>query len=465
MPRWLLTLAREYKATALTRAFLFGVVIFPALILAVITLIAGAGLLTSAKPPLEGKIAVRDTSEGARVLERMRARFEPDARAAEVERARRELRARVQAMAPSLDNELVEQSVDMALRQSGLLREAEVSLVAMPADADLAAYKQKLIGGELLAVIDGIGEALAPAGASYRVYHSRSLDASYLRRIRSAAEAAVVAERFEREGLDPLRISVLERAPEARTLTVTAAGEQATLAGMDLIVPGIFMLLLWVSVMTGGQYLLTSTVEEKSSRVMEVLLSAISPLQLLVGKILGQGLVGLTVLGVYLSVGLVGAAALGAVGGGQLGILAQVPLSKLPWLGLYFVMAYFFFAALMAAVGAAVTEIREAQSLMGPVMALIMVPIILWGFILQSPNSVFSQVVSFIPPVTPFVMILRVSQYGEPVALWQIVATTIVGFGGVVVAVLAAAKIFRVGVLMYGQPPGFLTLAKWLRHA
>jgi ABC-2 type transport system permease protein len=223
-----------------------------------------------------------------------------------------------------------------------------------------------------------------------------------------------------------------------------------------MLVPGAFMFLLWMSVFVAGQYLLTSTIEEKSSRVMEVLLSATSPLELMVGKIIGKGAVGLLVLVLY-------------AGAGILALIAATMLDLIAWqnvvfLLVYFVIAYFIVASLMAAIGAAVTELAEAQALMTPINLVLMIPMLLWLPIMRNPNGTFAQVCSFVPLINPFVMVLRISG-PEQIPGWQIAASIFIGVLTVVALVWASAKIFRVGVLMYGKPPNFSTLLRWVRMA
>ena len=212
-----------------------------------------------------------------------------------------------------------------------------------------------------------------------------------------------------------------------------------------------------MSVLSGGQYLLMSTIEEKSTRVMEVLLSAISPTQLLIGKIIGQGAVGLLILLLYGGMSMVAA--------NQFDMLALIQPRLIVWALVYFFIAYAFFASLMAAAGSAVSDIREAQSLISPIMMMLMLPIFLWFPISQNPNGMVAIVSSFFPPMTPFVMVLRMCQPGVHIPMWEMVATTAVALLGVAFMVYAAIKIFRVGVLMYGKPPSFLGLLKWIRYA
>jgi ABC-2 type transport system permease protein len=121
-------------------------------------------------------------------------------------------------------------------------------------------------------------------------------------------------------------------------------------------------------------------------------------------------------------------------------------------------------AAMMAAIGSAVNELREAQTLMTPVMMLTMMPWMIWFLIQRAPNSTLATSLSFVPIVSPFVMVLRLGG-SEPVPQWQHPVALAIGAVTSVVVIWAAAKIFRIGVLMYGKPPNFRTLLKWVRMA
>ncbi len=216
-------------------------------------------------------------------------------------------------------------------------------------------------------------------------------------------------------------------------------------------------MLLWVSSFTGGQYLLTTTIEEKSNRIMEVLLSAVSPLELMVGKIMGQMGVGLLILLIYSSVG-VGSVVV-------FGMAHLLTAQSLGFMLVYFFIAFFLIASLMAAVGSAVSEVHEAQSLLGPIMIVLVIPMMLAMPIIRNPASPLAMTLSFIPPVSPFVMVMRISASTTPIPLWQIALSIAIGLGSVCVAAWAAAKIFRIGILMYGKPPNIRTLIKWIRMA
>jgi ABC-2 type transport system permease protein len=208
--------------------------------------------------------------------------------------------------------------------------------------------------------------------------------------------------------------------------------------------------------MTGGQALLTSTVEEKSSRVIEVLLSAVSPMQLMAGKLLGQMAVSAVALSLYLVMGIALLMAFALFG--------LVDLSLVFYLAIFFVITYLVIGSLMMAAGAAVNEMREAQTLTMPIMLLLIIPWMMWMPISRNPDSAFSVTMSFLPPVNTFAMLLRMTSVSPPPA-WQVWLSIAIGVASVLATLWFAAKVFRVGLLMYGKPPNFRTLIRWARAA
>jgi ABC-2 type transport system permease protein len=134
------------------------------------------------------------------------------------------------------------------------------------------------------------------------------------------------------------------------------------------------------------------------------------------------------------------------------------------YLLVFFLITYLVFGALMMAIGAAVNQMAEAQSMMGPIMILMMLPYVLSPMIGRAPNSTFSIAVSFIPPINTFAMMSRLASDAPPPA-WQVWLTVLIGFGAACAAVWFAAKVFRVGLLMHGKAPNFATLIRWARAA
>jgi ABC-2 type transport system permease protein len=174
------------------------------------------------------------------------------------------------------------------------------------------------------------------------------------------------------------------------------------------------------------------------------------------GKILGQAGVSCIMLLMYAGLGLATMTALA--------MMDLIPLIHLLYLAVFFVMAFFMIAAIMAGVGSAVSELRDAQSLITPAMLVLMVPLMLWFPITNNPNGALATISSFIPPLIPFVMILRVTAASEPVPIWQIIGTIVAGYAWMLIMIWMCAKVFRIGVLMYGKPPTPLELLRWLRY-
>jgi ABC-type Na+ efflux pump permease subunit len=216
------------------------------------------------------------------------------------------------------------------------------------------------------------------------------------------------------------------------------------------------MFLLFMGVMGSGQGLLTTTIEEKSSRVIEVLLSAVSPMQLMAGKLLGHMGISLIGLGLYIALGLLALTSFSMIG------LLEPEL--IFYLFVFFLLSFFMIGSLMMAAGAAVNDMREAQSLMMPMMLIIMLPWFLWGPISRDPNSTLAVVMSMLPPINSFGMLLRMAST-EPPPMWQVWLSIGIGAVAVVGAIWVAAKIFRIGLLMFGKPPNLATLARWVRAA
>ncbi len=257
--------------------------------------------------------------------------------------------------------------------------------------------------------------------------------------------------------LDPQKLVDMQQQTELLFVDVrTGLVERQSQQVFRMLMPFAFMLLLFMGTMQISFGLLTGVIEEKSSRVMEVLLSAISPLQLISGKILGMVGVGVVLLMVWGGVGYLAAAqgGYGSVVGGP----------ALWWAALYFVPGFLLFSSILGAIGSACNTLKEAQSMSSPISILNIVPLVMWFPITQNPNSLLAVLLGYFPPLTPFIMVLRIAADPQT-PLWQILTTLAILWASVFAAMWAAAKIFRVGVLMYGKPPTLRELSRWVRYA
>lgn len=478
----ILTVAlREFKATAFTKAFFFGVVVVPVLITLLVPV--AMYLINVKPPPVVGSVAVIDhTGKVAPLLEE---RLTPEGIA---DRLRKSAQAVTDASAKLAENNLegkTGEAVGNQLRanservsDAATANAPNLTMEALdPATPDADAKAPLMdgdvkAGGRLVLVVikphavepkpaDPNADPAAtptptPTYESFDLFIRPKLDTRVHGMVASIVRDAIIDARLANANEDRARLTALMRVQEPQARAVTPEGERSSGELQQMILPLAFMLLLWISVMTGGQYLLASTIEEKSNRVMEVLLSAVSPIQLMTGKILGQMAAALLVLLIYSGAGLVALIALSA--------MYLIDPMSLVFLGVFFFIAFFCVASLMAAVGSAVTDIHEAQTLLTPVMLVIITPMFLMMPIVWNPDSTLARVLSFTPPVSPFVMVLRISSSSPP-PLWETLAAMALGLVTAYLMLRFAAKVFRVGVLMYGKPPSFATLIKWIRMA
>jgi ABC-2 type transport system permease protein len=454
---------REFVATVATKAFIFGLVIVPVIIL--LTIFGMRYLLTETAPRIEGEVAVIDAT--GEVYAGLRDTLQPEA----IAERREDFQKLLDDSTPDGVKALAgTESAEEARRQAlaAVLGEVpQLDVIELDPGTDLEQAKQPLLeetgpeGGGRLALVVVHEDAVVKAEGkekhgNYDLFVREKLDDRIEREIKSGMRESIVDARVRFAGLDREYIDSLTKVGRVRSTTVTQEGEKQTNEVLNMLLPAAFMALLLISVISGGQSLMTTTVEEKSSRVVEVLLSAVSPMQLMTGKILGQMCVGFVILAVYTGMGMSAMLAFAMLG--------LVDLWLLFYLVIFYLIAYFVVASMLGAVGAAVNEMREAQTFMGPIMMILMIPWLLWLPISRDPNSTFAVVTSFLPPINPFVMLIRMASTTPP-PLWQVWLSILVGVLSVYAALWLAAKIFRIGLLMYGKPPSLKTLIRWVRLA
>jgi len=323
-----------------------------------------------------------------------------------------------------------------------------------PTGADLTALRARVKPEDLYACLQIPADVVDGDGKVQLVRRDSHLETG--RRLTDMINEAVAAVRLRERGMDPAELAVLRRPVRVESIDPQSGHLVTTNDTARYLMPFAFMFLLFMGTFGISQGLLTSLIEEKSSRVIEVLLSAVSPTQLMAGKILGAVLVGAVLLGLWSACGYYGAQRYGA--------LELLSAYRLGVAVLYFVPGFLLISAILAAIGSACNELKDAQSMVFPLSLLTLIPMLFWFYIVESPNSVISLALSFVPPITPFIMILRICADPDTPA-WQIAATLVVLWGSVLVAIWAAGKVFRVGVLMYGKPPSVRELLRWVRYS
>jgi len=289
-----------------------------------------------------------------------------------------------------------------------------------------------------------------------------------VKEIEGAVRRSLLAQRLEHEGLQPAKIKDLTNVNlEMQSERLTDRGREV--GGLaNALFSYLIAFLLYMMLMIYGQQILRGVMEEKTSLVAEVVISSVSTDTLLAGKVIGVGAASLTQIVVWaLSTVLVyrGRGIILARFG-----VANVPI-PIPHIGLgialllltFFVLGFTFYAALFAAMGSTVTNEQDVQQASMPVMLMLIASIVFIQPILLNPTSTFSRVMSWLPFSAPILMPLRMTIVQIP---WTELAGTLGGLiAGCIVATWVAARIYRVGMLMYGKRPTFREMGRWVRRA
>ncbi len=342
-----------------------------------------------------------------------------------------------------------------------------------------------------------IGGDIVDNPSNVKLYTNSSSSMSLESSISSQMEKIIERERLKRYDIDNLE-QIMRDVKASVTLStyrndLAAEGEEkeATSSGTAYMM-GIFLgMMLYMFLLIYGSMVMTSVIEEKGSRVLDVLVSSVSPFRLMMGKILGVAAVAVTQIAIWaVLVCGVGAVVLpaimpddvmrsveavqsGAITSAEAGIdadmLSAVSLATDPvrivmmfvWLLLFLTGGFLFYSAMFAAVGSSVDSIQDAQQLQTPVTIPIILAIILAMSVFNDPNSSLAFWASMIPFTSPVVMMARIP---FDIATWQIALSLAVLYASVAGMAWAAGKIYRVGIFMHGKKPTFKELLSWIRQ-
>ncbi|HZS09914.1 MAG TPA: ABC transporter permease [Blastocatellia bacterium] len=293
-------------------------------------------------------------------------------------------------------------------------------------------------------------------------YHAKNVSDFISRgRIEGAFNTAVIAQRMKHQGISPELAGRLSKDIDMEA--INERGEKES--GQSFALAFVLLIIIYITVLVYGMMVMRGVIEEKQSRIIEVLLSSARPYDLMMGKLFGIGLVGLTqyiiwaVCGILLSA-LAAMPALAFVSSFR---MPKISVSLMVFFVVYFLLGYFLYASLYMIVGAIVSSEEDGQQLQLPVTMSIAGGFALMSVIIRNPDSVLSTVLSLIPFFGPVLMFLRITI--QPPPWWQIALSIGLMLATIFGVVWLAAKIYRVGVLMYGKRPTLPELAKWLRYS
>ncbi len=322
-----------------------------------------------------------------------------------------------------------------------------------------AALKQAVLRKQIDGYLHLPEDAVATAKATY--YGLNVSNRMDLGLMQNAVSDVLVARRLAGAGVDPGRVKDLTKGLDLKTVQLSERGERED-RGMAMLFAIIMLTILYTAILMWGQMVMTSVIEEKTSRVVEVLASGVPSTQLLWGKLLGVGGAGLTQFLVWAASLFVLSLGGGGLALGALRLPAITPLMLFSFVA-FFLLGFLFYATLYAAIGSAVNNVQEAQSLVLPAILPLVFGFMFFLSVLESPDSTLSVVLSLLPFLAPLLMFLRIVVLTPP--FWQIALSLALMALAIAGLVWVAARIYRVGILMYGKKPTLPELLKWVRHS
>jgi len=347
--------------------------------------------------------------------------------------------------------------------QEGAQSPQLIEVFAPATDADRARLKKQLAAGQIAGYLDII---LMPGSALPKATWVSTSSVDFFRReqMETALRSALIQRQLLARGMSPQQVAELMQPVHLTNMqvkngTVVASNAERSFAGAYGLI-----LVLYASVLIYGINIARSVVEEKTSRIFEVLLSTASPDSLMLGKLLGVGAVGLTQMGIWgllllFYAGSAFAAAHGIHGLASLGLTR----SELIYFPIFFLGGFFLYSGLAAALGSSVSAEQEVQQFSFILIAPLVVSVVLLPYVMGNPSSTASVVLSLIPPFTPIIMYMRICAQMPP--LWQVALSIGLLAASVWSMVWLAARIYRVGVLMYGKRATLPEMLRWLRYS
>jgi len=255
-------------------------------------------------------------------------------------------------------------------------------------------------------------------------------------------------------GIDTSLMSYIESNIDITPIKISKEGKESESDFLIVFFSSfVFIILLMMMILSSGGMLIRSLLEEKSNRLIEILVSSCTPQQLLTGKILGLSALGLFQMAIW---SLIGVALVGS---------ATVPVTvfeHLPLMLLYFLTGFIFYTALFVGFGSIVNTEQEAQQLTGYISMILILPIVFAVTAIQNPNSTIIHALSYFPLTTPSIMLLRLNV--SPVPFYELITTLGILIISILITIYLTAKIFRIGILSYGKRPSLKELANWFRE-
>jgi ABC-2 type transport system permease protein len=280
--------------------------------------------------------------------------------------------------------------------------------------------------------------------------------------LQSALRVSLTEQDLAGHGLNPQEVSDVLRPVSVKSVRMEK-GQESKSSGIALFMGSIMMVtLLYITVLIYGIAVMRSVIEEKGSRIMEVMLSSVRPRDLMAGKIVGVGAVGLTQIAIWIALSVALSSPM-VVAFKSMSRGIHIPISSVLYFAVFFLLGYLLYSSLYAAIGAMVNSEQEAQQIQFVVLMPLIFAMVIAQTVIQHPSSQLAIWLSMIPFCAPMLMFVRILIETPP--WWQIALCIALMIATIWGLLALCARIYRVGILMYGKRPTLPELLKWLRYA
>jgi ABC-2 type transport system permease protein len=338
------------------------------------------------------------------------------------------------------------------------------ALESVPAtENDLESTKRELNRKIQIGALDGylvIPSDIVESGTA--TYFGRKVsNIMTLERLESGLHRTVVARRMALQGLDYAAVTQMLKKVSIETVQVLKGGEKKSEFEHTFITSFIFIMILYMTILLWGVNVQRSIIEDKTNRIIEILLSSLRSFDIMAGKIIGVGAVGLTQYAIWAVCGV--GLSLYALSSGLYAQYVSFSPMILMFFVLFYLLGFLFYSTLFAGVGAVCNSDQEAQQLQTPIVMCLAFTIIVPMAVMQNPDGTFATVLSMVPFFAPILMFMRINILMPPI--WQIVLSVAILIASIYLAGVLVAKVFRIGILMYGKRPDMREIVKWMRRA
>jgi ABC-2 type transport system permease protein len=449
MNKFLAIVKREYLQRVRSKLFIVMTILGPVL-LAVFTVVPT--LLFSIKTG-DTRVAIIDQTEGARLYGSVRNSL--------LTRDRRPEKVDLGEAVNSNAQERIEKT---GKSFTGSFVVEQMELKGRPLDEVKAELNRRIGRGEL----DGylvIPADLLKNSATEPSYYGRNVgDVFTSTQIEHGLNRAVNRQRLVNAGVREQDIDALSKPVNLATFPVNEKGEAGGKdSGGGFILSFVLGFLIYLTILMYGQVILGAVVEEKETRIAEILFSSVRSSTLMFGKLIGVSMVALTQLGIWFTAfGVLAVWGLPQMPAKVAENIPRLPASFFLYFFLFFLVGYFIYSTLYALVGSMVTTTQEGGQVAMPIIFLLMIGFYLSFMVMRSPNSSLSFWVSMFPFFSPITMVTRIVSQTPP--LWQIALSLFIGFATIAGLLWLAARVHRVGMLMYGKKASIPEVMRWVRQ-